>query len=77
MASPTIGRLIRDRMHAADLNQTELSERMRLSKMTVSNLINSRHRVTPNTAARLAKALGEDARWWLERQLEADLKVAK
>lgn len=77
MPKPSVGSLIQSRLHAADLTQQELADRMRVSRLTVHKLANNLQRVTPNTAARLARHLGETTRYWLERQVEADVQMAK
>lgn len=72
-AVPSVGKLIQDRMHAADLNQSELSRAMRVSHVTIHNLVNSKYRVTARMAQKLAIHLGETAVWWMDRQRDADL----
>lgn len=71
---PSLGQLIRDRMHRADLTQAELATAMRVTQMTVSNLVNSRYRITARTARGLATHLGETPEWWLAEQARVDLQ---
>lgn len=76
-SSPSVGQLIRDRLKRCDLTQAELASAMGMHPMSVHYLVNSKTRVTPNTAGRLARVLGESARWWLDRQTDADLATPR
>lgn len=74
---PSIGSLVKDRMHAADLTQAELAAKMRMSRLTVNELVNSKRRITATTAQRLSTHLGGTAEWWMDRQRDVDLHRAK
>ncbi len=55
------------------MTQTELAERIRVPYVRVNELVNSKRRVTPSTALRLAKAFGTTPEFWLNGQLALDL----
>jgi addiction module HigA family antidote len=55
------------------MTQREFADAIGVSRVRLNELIHGRCAVTPDTALRLERALGESARWWLGLQLEYDL----
>lgn len=55
------------------MTQTELAERIRVPYVRVNEIVNSKRRVTPSMALRLAKAFGTSPEFWLNGQLTLDL----
>jgi len=68
------GALLReDILPALEMTQTELAERLGVSRLTVSELLHERRGLTPEMAARIAKLLNTSAESWLRMQEALDL----
>ena len=59
------------------LSVTEAAKRLRVSRQTLSAVLNGRTSVTADMALRLATALGNKADFWLRLQMQYDLWLAK
>lgn len=55
------------------VSQRDFAERIRVSYVRLNELVNGRRGVTPDTALRLAKALGTSPEFWLNLQQSWDL----
>jgi len=55
------------------MTQTELARRLGVSRLTVSELLHERRRVSPEMAARLGRLLGTSPESWLAMQSAVDL----
>lgn len=55
------------------MTQTEFARRLGVSRLTVSELLHERRRVSPEMAARLGRLLGTSAESWLTMQNAIDL----
>ncbi|MES1944217.1 XRE family transcriptional regulator [Salinisphaera sp. PC39] len=55
------------------MTQTEFARRLGVSRLTVSELLHERRRVTPEMAVRLGRLLGTSAESWLAMQNAVDL----
>lgn len=55
------------------MTQTELARRLGVSRLTVSELLHERRRVSPEMAARLGRLLETSAESWLTMQNAVDL----
>lgn len=55
------------------ISQTELAETLGVSRQIVSAMINERRALSPDIAARLARAVGSTAATWLKMQEAVDL----
>ena len=51
----------------------DFAKRLGVSDFTLWKILHERQRIEPRMAAKLAKATGTDARYWLQKQLEHDL----
>jgi addiction module HigA family antidote len=58
---------------AAEMNQTELAGRMRVSRRAVNELCQERRGVSTDMAHRLARAFGNSPEFWLHMQQAVDL----
>ena len=67
---PTPGRLARREMEARGWTQKDLAHIMDRTEQTISQIVQGRKRVTPETALELASAFGTSADLWLN--LEAN-----
>lgn len=58
------------------MTQHEAADRLGVSRVRLNQIINARRGVTPDTALRLARLFGMQARTWLNLQLAWDLYEA-
>jgi addiction module HigA family antidote len=78
MNPPHPGELLReDVINALGLSVTETAERLGMSRVALSRVINGREAVSPDLALRLEMAGVSTARAWLAMQLNYDLAQAK
>ena len=56
-----------------DLSVTQAAAQLRVSRKTLSEIVNARANVTPEMAMRLELAFGKNAASWLGHQAEYDL----
>lgn len=61
----------------ADLTQTEVAQRLDISLPRLNELIEGKRGVTPDTALRLERLLGQTGDFWLTLQLHWDLWHAR
>ena len=74
---PTPGDVLREFLVGDErISQQALAESLRVSRVTVNQLINGRQAVTADMALRLAKALSTTPELWLNLQRGVDLDVA-
>lgn len=59
------------------ISQDKLADAMAVSRLTINEIVNERRTVTAEMALKLAKALGTDARFWLNLQQDVDLARAR
>lgn len=57
----------------AGMTQRELAERIGVSYVRISEIVNKRRGVTPSTALRLGRLFGTTPQFWLNGQLAFDL----
>jgi len=69
------GRIIRRELEARGWTQKDLATIMDRPEQTISQLVNARKRVTPETALQLAAAFGTSADFWLN--LETNYQIHK
>ena len=68
------GALLRDIvLPASGLNQTQLAERVNVSRRTINMILNEQRPVTPDIAHRLGRVFGNGPRLWLNMQRALDL----
>jgi addiction module HigA family antidote len=54
-----------------------LAKSCRLSQTRIGQIINKKRGITPETALKIAKFLGNKAEYWLELQNEYELDIAR
>jgi addiction module HigA family antidote len=59
------------------LTQERLAEAMRVSRISVNQLVNGRRAVTAEMSLRLAAALNTSPEFWLNLQQASDLEIAR
>jgi len=62
-----------DIIPALDISITELADRLKVARPTLSDLIHEKKSVSLEMAQRLGKAFGNGTRFWLALQLQYDL----
>lgn len=62
-----------DVLPALGMTQTELARRLHVSRLTVSELLHEKRRLSPELAARLGKLTDTSAESWLAMQATLDL----
>jgi antitoxin HigA-1 len=68
------GEILReDVLPALGMSQTELAERLDVSRLTVSELLHSKRALSADMAVRLARLLGTTPESWLNMQQAVDL----
>lgn len=72
------GELIKvDYMEPMKLTVTALADRLRVSRKTLSSIVNERASVTPDMALRLSRAFTTSPELWLNLQKNYDLWLAE
>jgi addiction module HigA family antidote len=66
-----------DVLPALEISQVELSERLGVSRLTVSQLLHEHRALSADMAMRLEKLLGTSAESWLRMQEAVDLWEAR
>jgi len=67
--------LVEEFMKPLGLTNAALARALHVSKPTIGQLAKGRRSLTPDMAARLAKAFGSTERFWLNLQLDYELEV--
>ena len=62
-----------DVLPALEMTQTELAQRLGVSRLTVSELLHEKRGITPEMALRVAKLLNTTPESWLRMQQAVDL----
>ena len=71
------GRLLRREMQARRLSANALALALRVSSGRITDILNGKRGVSPETAMRLARYFGNSARFWLNLQTTYELEVAE
>ena len=75
---PHPGEILRELcLEPLDLSVTRAAEALRVSRKTLSAILNGRAGISPEMAIRLSKAFGTSAESWLNQQMQFDLWVAE
>ena len=75
-ASPP-GRTLRRLLAREGMSQAELARRMGRPYQVINDIVNGRRPVTASTALQLERVLGLPARFWLIREADYRLKLAR
>ena len=59
------------------ISQDRLARALRVSRLTINEIVNEKRTVTPEMALKLAQALGTDPEFWLTLQQRHDLARAR
>jgi addiction module HigA family antidote len=66
-----------DYLKPLDISVNALAKRLAIPTSRLNDIVLERRGVTPDTALRLARFFGGDARSWLNLQIAHDLRVAE
>ena len=67
------GSLIKDELSARGMKQVELSKAMGIAKNVMSEIINGKRNITPESAVKLENVLGIKAEFWMKYQVAYQL----
>lgn len=79
VAPPVPGSVLRQRLKAerVGIRQDQLADALKVTRLTVNQILNGRRAITPEMALRLEAVLGTSPRMWLKLQADHDLFVAR
>ena len=71
------GRILKRELSARSLSANRLALELRLPSGRITDIINGKRGISPDTALRLARYFGNSARFWLNLQTAYELDVAE
>ena len=71
------GRILKRELVAREMSANRLAIALRLNSGRIVEILNGKRGVSPETALRLARYFGNDARFWLDLQTAYELAVAQ
>lgn len=71
------GRILKRELEARDLSANKLAISLRLPSGRITDILNGKRGITPETALRLARYFGNSARFWLNLQTAYELALAE
>ena len=71
------GRILKRELEARNMSANRLAIALRLNSGRIVEILNGKRGVSPETALRLARYFGNDARFWLNLQTAYELAVAE
>jgi addiction module HigA family antidote len=71
------GRILKDEIEARGLSANALALALRTPSGRITDILNGKRGVSPETALRLARYFGNSARFWLNLQTAYELAVAE
>jgi antitoxin HigA-1 len=71
------GRVLKRELLARDLSANRLAIELKLPSGRITDILNGKRGISPDTALRLARFFGNSARFWLNLQTGYELAVAE
>ncbi len=71
------GRILKRELSARDMSANRLALALRLPSGRITDILNGKRGISPDTALRLARFFGNSARFWLNLQTAFELAVAE
>ena len=71
------GRILRRELSARSLSANALALALRLPSGRITDILNAKRGISPETALRLARYFGNNARFWLNLQTDYELALAE
>jgi addiction module HigA family antidote len=71
------GRILKRELGARELSANRLALELKLPSGRITDILNGKRGISPETALRLARFFGNSARFWLDLQTAYELAVAE
>ena len=71
------GRILKSELAAREMSANKLAIALRLPSGRITDILNGKRGVSPETALRLGRCFGNSARFWLNLQTSYELAVAE
>ncbi|CDN49010.1 MULTISPECIES: HigA family addiction module antitoxin [Neorhizobium] len=71
------GRILKRELTARSLSANQLALSLRLPSGRITDILNAKRGISPDTALRLARYFGNSARFWLDLQTAYELALAE
>jgi antitoxin HigA-1 len=71
------GRILKRELKARDLSANRLALELKLPSGRITDIMNAKRGISPDTALRLGRFFGNSARFWLNLQTAYELAVAE
>ncbi|MDQ2634630.1 MAG: HigA family addiction module antitoxin [Pseudomonadota bacterium] len=71
------GRILRRELEARELSANRLALALRLPSGRITDILNGKRGISPETALRLGRYFGNSARFWMNLQTSYELAVAE
>jgi addiction module HigA family antidote len=71
------GRILKRELKARDLSANRLALELKVPSGRITDILNGKRGISPETALRLGRYLGNSARFWLNLQTAYELAVAE
>lgn len=71
------GSLLKEEIEAREISANQLALALRVPSGRITDILNGKRAITPDTALRLARYFGNSAQFWLNMQTSYDLYVAQ
>ncbi len=71
------GRILKRELAARDLSANRLALGLRVASGRITDILNGKRGITPETALRLARFFGTSADFWMNLQSRYDLTIAE
>ena len=71
------GRILKRELGSRDLSANRLALALRLRSGSITDILNQKRGISPDTALRLARFFGNNARFWLNLQTAYELGLAE
>lgn len=71
------GKILKEELKARGLSMNRLALALRVPSGRLTDIVNGKRNITPDTALRLARYFGTSAAFWVNLQARYDLAVAE
>lgn len=71
------GRILKRELVARDMSANRLAVELRLNSGRITEILNGKRGISPETALRLARYFGNSARFWLNLQTAYELAISE
>ena len=71
------GHILKRELETRDLSANRLALALRLPSGRITDILNGKRGISPETALRLGRYFGNDARFWMNLQTNFELAVAE